>query len=270
MIFRPNILLRANANSMCQFSFKCFLESLCEEWPFAPLINRVFEKVLGLMRKLFVTVNLLFILLGGCAQLPEYARPLIITHKQELAQLDGFGYRQLTRNDFKATSPFFDSTEQNSHLQARSCIKIIPASDIKVDIVQGMIHGKEVFAGKARKVRFEARFLPHCSWWNPKVSVKRSAYVLQHEQIHFAIAELEARKLGHRVDGEMPEYFAFGDNVEEVQQELSKTIQKDTQKSTQDGLEEHLKFDNETSMFFAPYVQQKWLEKVESKLAEYQ
>ena len=222
------------------------------------------------MRKFFVAVNLLFILLGGCAQLPEYGRPRIITHEQELGTLDGFGYRQLARKDFKAISPSTDSTEQNSHLQARSCIKIILAAGIKVDIVQGMIHGKEVYAGKASEVRFEARFLPHCSWWNPKDSVKRTAYVLQHEQIHFAIAELEARKLSKRVDGEMPEYFAFGDSVEEVQQELSKTIQKDTQKSTQDGLEEHLKFDNETSMFFAPYVQRKWLEKVESKLAEYQ
>ena len=220
------------------------------------------------MRKIFVAVNLLFILSGGCAQLPEYARPRIITHDQEKATLDEFGYRQLTRKDFKASSPFIDSTEEDSHLQARSCIKIRPA--VKAIISKGVIHGNQVYAGRISEVRFEARFLPHCSWWNPKVSAKRTAYVLQHEQTHFAIAELEARKLSKRTDGEWTEYFALGSSAEEVQQELSRRLQEHTEKLTLDGLEEHLKFDNDTSMFFAPYVQRKWLEKVESKLAEYQ
>ena len=220
------------------------------------------------MRKIFVAVNLFLILLGGCAQLPEYARPRIINLEQEPTILDGFGYRQLTRNDFKASSPSVYDTLQNSHLQARSCLKIRPA--VKAIISKGVIHGNPVYVARFSEVRFEAIFLPDCSWWNPKVSVKRTAYVLQHEQIHFAIAELEARKLSKRAGGEMTDYFAFGDSMEEVQQELSKIIQKDIQKFTQDGLDEHLKFDNETSMFFAPYVQQNWLKKVESKLAEYQ
>ena len=217
-----------------------------------------------------VPVILLFILLGGCAQLPEYARPRTVPNSQDLAASDGFGYRQLTLEDFKATSPPPDSTEKNSYIEARSCIQIAPAADTKAIITQALMHGKEIYVGSISEVRFEAKFLPYCSWWNPKVTGKRTAYVLQHEQIHFAIAELEAQKLSKRVDSEIADYIAFGDSVKEAQQELSKTLREHAKKFNQDVLKEHLKFDNDTSMFFAPNLQLKWLEKVESKLAEYQ
>ena len=41
------------------------------------------------MRKLLVTINLVLMLMGGCTQLPEYARPqLYLQPHSELAQID--------------------------------------------------------------------------------------------------------------------------------------------------------------------------------------
>lgn len=223
------------------------------------------------MRKLLVTVSLLLMLMGGCTQLPEYARPhLNLQPHSELAQRDGFGYRQLTREDFKATSPPANSTEHNSNIRAKTCLNIRPAADTKVTITRGVIQHKEVYVGRLSEVRFESIFLPHCSWWNPQVSEKHADYVLQHEQIHFAIAELEAQILSERFKAELGEAFAFGNSLENLQHELSKILQEYTQEFAQDSLKEHHKFDKDIYIYFSPDVQRKWFEKVESQLREYQ
>ena len=38
------------------------------------------------------------------------------------------------------------------------------------------------------------------AWWNDKIASEQPAYVLEHEQIHFAIFELEARALNARAE----------------------------------------------------------------------
>ena len=45
------------------------------------------------------------------------------------------------------------------------------------------------------EVRVRAQMDRRCSWWNPKDLGLPQEYILEHEQIHFAICELEARRL---------------------------------------------------------------------------
>lgn len=205
--------------------------------------------------------------LFSCARLPEYARPQFNPEGYSLeAKARGFSYRKLAVQDFQAKSPPTSATEQNDHLQARSCLSIRPSSDIRAHVSRSSMNGKVFYIGNISDVRFEAQFLPHCSWWNPKVTQKKKAYVLQHEQIHFAIAELEARELTRKAGAKIKEYLAFGDTRDDVKKELSEKLQNIASESTKKSLEEHLSFDNDTSMTFAPKVQKQWLEKVESEI----
>ena len=44
-----------------------------------------------------------------------------------------------------------------------------------------------------RDLRFRAQMDRKCSWWNPKDLGFPQEYILEHEQIHFALCELGAR-----------------------------------------------------------------------------
>jgi hypothetical protein len=65
----------------------------------------------------------------------------------------------------------------------------------KMRITQGYYESQSFYVGSIPQITFEAMFMPTCSWWHPEVPEGLKAYVLQHEQIHFALAELAARNL---------------------------------------------------------------------------
>jgi hypothetical protein len=57
------------------------------------------------------------------------------------------------------------------------------------------LFGQSYFFGRIDHLAFEAVMIPERSWWNPAIQANMTGYVLQHEQIHFALTELAARKL---------------------------------------------------------------------------
>ena len=208
-------------------------------------------------------------LMAGCAQLPEYARPRF--HESAdggVFDRTGFRYRSLTIEDFQAVSLPEDYKEHNHHINAHSCISIRPAEDSQARITQGVYGDKMFFVGSLPEVRFEAVFMPACSWWNPEVSAQRRDYVLQHEQIHFALAELAARRLTREAQEELRDYLAIGDSYRAVQEELSAKVKDLSRDAMEESFAEHTDFDEETSLFYDPRAQRWWLEEVEARLAE--
>ena len=208
-------------------------------------------------------------MLAACAQLPEYARPQFhVPENGAAVSREGFSYRSLTIEDFQAASLPPEYSEHNHHINAHSCISIRPARDSKARITQGVYGQKSFYVGSIPQIRFEAIFVPGCSWWNPEVPEGRKAYVLQHEQIHFALAELAARQLTREAREEMRDYLAINNSYREVQEELKTKLKEMAHAAMASSFEEHTDFDEDTSLYHDPRAQRWWLEEVEARLAE--
>jgi len=217
--------------------------------------------------------NLLLILLlgliAGCAQLPKHAQPHFYAPQDEaLVSRKGFGYRQLLVTDFKATSLPSDYRQYDHSIGAQSCISIRPSRDLKIHIGQAYYQNMLFYSGTLSHLKFEAIFVPECSWWNPALDRRKTEYVLQHEQIHFALAELAARKLTSKAAYEMQSYIAFGNSYSEVEKEIVEKLKNMGQETMEASLQEHTRFDEDTSLFHDPQAQRKWLKNIEIRLAE--
>lgn len=124
------------------------------------------------------------------------------------------------------------------------------------------------YVGTISQLKFKAVFIPECSWWNPNLARNREKYVLQHEQIHFALTELAARKLTSEVSDEVKSYLAIGDTYIETQKEINEKLKTMVQEAMEVSMEEHTDFDEDTSMYYDPGVQRRWLQQVNANLAE--
>lgn len=94
------------------------------------------------------------------------------------------------------------------------------------------------------------------------------AYILQHEQIHFALTELAARKITLQAKEELVHFIAFGKTRSDVQTKLREKVIELTQYAIHSDLKIHTAFDEDTSGFYAPKIQHSWLSDVEKRLAE--
>ena len=211
----------------------------------------------------------LLISLSSCASLPEYARPHIYIPEEGAATTQkGFSYRNLAFTDFQATSLPVGIQQYSHHLNARSCITIRPTQNSKVNIRRAFFYGHLTYTGSFDYISFEASFISSCSWWNDKVPEKLKAYVLQHEQIHFALTELAARKVTLQAKEELGHYVAFGNTDHEVQIKLRSKVKELVQDAINSNLKTHTAFDEDTSGHYVPKVQQSWLSDVEKRLSE--
>lgn len=214
-------------------------------------------------------VLLLLALSAACVRLPEHARPRFHAPENGVhSRGAGFGYRQLAVKDFEAESLTPDYHQYSHVINAQSCVSIRPSRHSKIRIVQSYYRDMLLYLGTIPELTFEAIFIPSCSWWNPDLPGKREAYVLEHEQIHFALTELTARKLTNEVIEEMKGYLAIGNTYNEAQKEIMGNLKNIAQKATEASMEEHTDFDEDTSLFYDPKVQRRWLEKVNTRLAK--
>jgi hypothetical protein len=85
-----------------------------------------------------------------------------------------------------------------------------------------------------------------------------SPYILKHEQIHFDITELYARKFRQAI---IDKDFTKVKNISETMQKIANKIVKEWQK-------EENKYDNDTEHGFNAAKQKLWNEKIEKRLAE--
>lgn len=211
----------------------------------------------------------LFLFISGCATLPEYARPRMVpTNQERVSPSEGFAYQQLKIADFRALSLPQELGDHEKHIQAHSCIQIRPTKDAKFKVVPNNYHGKTFYYASIQHIAFEALMIPSCSWWNPRMPKKRTDYVLQHEQIHFAITELAARKLTHQVQEIAKTFLVIQPTRKQALDELSTRIKSLIKAATDESLKEHLAFDEDTSMIFNPKQQRWWLNKVKKAMRE--
>lgn len=232
-------------------------------------MKEAFYTVWNFLRpKLRLLILLLVIaLFSACAQLPEYARPRM-TQAVE-AQPDPHGgvtYRDLTIQDFRAASLSGQMAEHARKINAHAAIQIRLAPDSSIKISPGDLNGTTFFFGKIERIGFEAVLLPERSWCNPGIAPAMRAYVLQHEQIHFALTEIAARRLSRESQEWASGLLVIKSSPQEAQAELSRLVKERMTDAMEKSLKEQAEFDQDTSLFYNPRRQQWWFWKVTDEL----
>ncbi len=221
------------------------------------------------MRKrslIYAVLSLGLTLLTACAQLPEYAKPRTIQiddiHKIPTA----FTYRQLKPEDFRATSLPAHMARHGESIRAQSATTIRITADSDFSIKRWPFLGQMNYLGSINHLAFEAVMIPDNSWWNPNIKAEMRGYVLQHEQIHFALTEIAARKLTRDAREWASSLTVVKETPQEVYSEIIQQIKGMINSAMGANQKRHLKFDQDTSLSYNPSWQAWWLETVEKEL----
>ena len=213
-----------------------------------------------------VIIGVLFSLLSACSHLPEYARPYIGSEPYDLSGTQVITYRKLSRTDFRALRLPDKLKKHGEKLNAHTALSFRPVADSKYLISSTYYNNQLRYYGRVENLRFEAVMIPVNSWWKPDLAVGRHEYVLQHEQIHFALMELTARRLTERAIREKGTFTVVNTTHKEVRKELVDKVNTLIKSTRKELFEEHSAFDRDTSQVFNPLLQNWWFEKVTSRL----
>ena len=133
-------------------------------------------------------------LLGGCStsRLPDYAAPSVSFVSKELDMTDVISYRPLVRDDFRGKKP---PSSFDERMAAVTCVYTQPVVDKNsIEILPlSSGFGEQEYEVTFHNLRYRALMNRKCSWWNQGISGLDEDYVLEHEQIHFALFEAAAR-----------------------------------------------------------------------------
>lgn len=206
------------------------------------------------------------LLLDGCAKrLPDYAAPKVaVVNESEMDMSDVISYRKLTRADFKGTEP---PSHFDERMAAVTCVYTQPIVDRSAMEIEPATtaSGHAAYKVTYGNLRYQALMNRNCSWWNSKTPESQHAYVLEHEQIHFALFEIAAREWS-----ELPpltlQVKAASDA--EMKAELQSLFEARIQQRMEVLMAQNRDFDAETSLGHDPLKQGKWLQLVRSKLPD--
>ncbi len=176
------------------------------------------------------------------------------------ARADEIAYRALRRSDFRAKAPPVEGGVHAEHMGAYTCGRVIPEQPIAIRI-EPAARG---FVARAPSFRVRGVMDRDCSWWNTALRhAQPPEYILQHEQIHFALIALAARDL----EGRGRALTERGATVEAAQaafQHALDELHRDVAGKLQDRSDA---FDRDTSGVYEPDVQRRWFDRVTAELA---
>lgn len=224
---------------------------------------------MGVRDLLGALVAPLLALSQACSALPGYAAPSGgMLDPNAVNRGDLIAYRQLQRSDFKAKQPPRESAAHAIKLGAITCAYLLttPATTIQL-IEKRSGDGESDFTASIKDLGFVAYMDRDCSWWNPAEPASRQAYLLQHEQTHFALTELTARQLNARVPEITAQLTTRGETLEKTQASLSSELEELISDAHDDLLKVNLSFDEATSAKHDPKAQQIWADRVTRQLA---
>jgi len=209
--------------------------------------------------------------LASCGGLPEYAAPKGgVVEAGELDSSDVISYRQLTRADFRARSAPPEFAAVADRVGAATCgqVRTTPDTAFLIHSRRESASGVEQHWVEVKRLGFMALMDRRCSWWNEKLAARTPDYVLQHEQIHFALYELGARQLNASRSTIEQDMAHSGSSQEEVQAHAQRALNEALTVATKKLLDRNRAFDQDTSLGYRPDRQRAWLEKVTAELAE--
>lgn len=211
-------------------------------------------------------------LLGAaCSRLPAYARPQgTLMDPASVRDEDLIEYRTLTRADFKGEKPVGAAAEHMDAMGAQTYAIVRADPTFKLWITgTEQPDGSTRYSGRLTELlHFRAQMDRLRSWWNPNLTEVPEAYVLEHEQTHFAIAAAEARKLNAHARELTDSMRATGDSAEAVRDAIQKKLDAVIRGALDELIEENAAFDEDTSARYEPKKQAAWYRRVTAKLGK--
>jgi len=211
--------------------------------------------------------------LGGCgssgsapglaSRIPEFARPQRLTGEEKYLTDDLIPYRKLRRDDFRASHPPPSFGENAAQMGAITCATIRSRPGARFT---SELRGADIEVG-IEGLEFEAMMDRGCSWWNDAREVYSSAYMLEHEQVHLALFEVEARRLTRRLTRARISA-RRGVDPDELAARMQRRIDGEVESATRAVLERSLRFDEDTSLRHRPALQRRWFETLEAELRD--
>ena len=104
-----------------------------------------------------------------------------------------------------------------------------------------------------------------CSWWN-RESELPGDYVLQHEQIHFAIYELESRRLNRQMRELAAKLDARAATPDAAAHQVQTRLAGEIEGRMDAILKRSREFDEDTSLGYRPERQEVWWQRVSEEL----
>lgn len=171
-------------------------------------------------------------------------------------------YRKLEREDFWSFGPPSDTNAQAQHLGAVLCSMI--TTDKALELTFDPASKANDYAFTIANPKYRARMNRDCSWWNASNDQATPKYILEHEQIHFALSEIYARKINRDVRGlrlRVP-------SREQAASRAEAAVTALLEDSMVELLDENRKLDEQTAHDLDNQAQQRWLNDVEQRLRE--
>ncbi len=224
-------------------------------------------KVSDVAKRAFAGILLWMVLLVGCSRLPAYSQPRIEAGKTFLSS-NGIAYRDLVASDFRAVVLPDDLRSHGQDLNAHTSIAISTVPGAKYIFSRKGDDQRRLWCGRVENLTFKALMFPEKSWWSPTLAKDQAAYVLQHEQIHFAIMEIAARQLNCGIARERGKLTACEASSEAVTTRMSDTIDRWMAEAQVETLKRHRNFDEATSRRYAPKAQQWWYDRLMKELLD--
>ena len=181
--------------------------------------------------------------------------------------LDLTGYRSLRRDDFSGAH----APAQFLHSQvlpvAVSCIYVVVNPGARIYAEPRIVDGVTTYVPLVSDLSFQAVLSRSCSWWNKEHSVS-PAYVLEHEQIHFALYEVAARRLNQSAAGLIRSLPVSTKSAQSAIASTQQFLQQSLNRMMQQIVKDNTRFDRETSFGFQPDRQERWRRSADGDLAD--
>lgn len=176
-------------------------------------------------------------------------------------------YRELDTDDFLAADPPPEAAALHGRLGAATCVFLAtdPSTSIRA-VSRDADHDARLVRAHIESLGFIAYMDRECSWWNPAPLALPREYILQHEQIHFALFEAAARKLNDRVDEMMLRMQTVATSQREAVEIINRQIDAELRAAIGAVLSRSNLFDRETSRTYRQDRQNWWWETVSREL----
>jgi hypothetical protein len=168
-------------------------------------------------------------------------------------------YRPLARDDFRGSAFLARPQPEEERVPSAVCTKIVVRpGDVSTRPEGGgyvaTLDAPSFFAVMGRT----------CSWWSLPNEGLSDEHVLEHGQIHFAIAELEARRLNARTEDIVRQVHARGANPESVTQRAQAALRAVLERAEKASRDRSTVFDHQVAR--DRVRQRAWLHKVTAEL----
>ncbi len=177
-----------------------------------------------------------------------------------LDSADVIAWRKVGRGDFRGDRPpgAFAFGTGAIRPVAVTCAYVVASP--RARIYPYRVPGAEAdvaYQVRVEGLSFHALLSRSCSWWNPNAEIS-PAYVLQHEQMHFDIFEIAARRLNREVPGLLEAMDVRGPSEQSVVDGAQRHVQAALARALDETAARNQKFDLETSYGFEPTRQDAW------------